>query len=110
MRKKTKTESVPKEGEPGDFTVEGVVPTASLQGLLLARARESKYDDLIRKCAALRHGETIILRPPKGVTPETFRNNVSAAVKRKVASAGARGRMRFSVTKDGKLAISCVPS
>lgn len=99
-----------------EFVIRETVSTSSLGNKLLTRRRKSKYEDLVRRCAALSQGQSLVLALPQVSSEreaEMARNNISAAIKRKVAQAGAKGKMRFAVAQEGKsyqLVISCTPN
>lgn len=92
------------------FEIGPVTPTTAFFGSrrkMLIRIRGSKYDTLIERVMALTHGQTLPLSIPEGTDPTVFRNNVSSALKRKADL--YKGRLRFSITVDNKLLVSCVP-
>ena len=100
------------ESKAEEPLVAEVVATSSLNQQLLFQRRGSKYETIIPQVASLRHGQSLKIPIPKGEDPVTFRNNLSAGIKRKVK---ARGRLRFAVTipdSEGRqfLAISCTPT
>lgn len=92
------------------FDVGPVTATVAFFGSrkkVLIRTRDSKYDSLIEKVMTLTHGQTLPVAIPDGIDQTVFRNNVSAALKRKGSL--YKGRLRFAITVDNKLLISCVP-
>lgn len=99
----------PAAANPSRFRV---VATSEYVGRVLLKQKKSKYADLIEACAKLEHGRSIVypLVQTGKVDLETQRNRISASIKRRVKEAGAKGRLRFAVTKDGELLISCVPA
>ena len=99
-----------KKSKGNGFDLGPVTPTAAFFGSrkkVLIRTRDSKYDSLIEKVMTLTHGQTLPVAIPEGMVPTVFRNNISAALKRKGSL--YKGRLRFAITVDNKLLISCVP-